>query len=74
MIKKDYLYGYYVEYDDETAYDGFSYLRDRLDRNEVQVFFNEAYRSGKADFEDDYGRNFSLVRNSSGTFSVIKRD
>ena len=74
MLKKDYLYGYYVQYDDEVAYDGFVYLRDRLDQNEVQVFFNEASRRGRADFEDDYGRNFVLTKNTDGTFFISRRD
>ncbi|HOK21003.1 MAG TPA: hypothetical protein PLX73_02315 [Candidatus Paceibacterota bacterium] len=74
MLKRDYLYGYYVEYDDEVAYNGFTYLRDRLDHNEVQVFFNEASRRGRADFEDDYGRNYSLIKDDSGNYTIVSRD
>jgi len=74
MLKRDYLYGYYVEYDDEVAYNGFTYLRDRLDHNEVQVFFNEASRRGRADFEDDYGRNYSLVKDDNGNYTIVSRD
>ncbi|HOV88956.1 MAG TPA: hypothetical protein PLB74_02790 [Candidatus Paceibacterota bacterium] len=74
MLKRDYLYGYYVEYDDEVAYNGFTYLRDRLDHNEVQVFFNEASRRGRADFEDDYGRNYSLIKDGSGNYTIVSRD
>lgn len=73
MIQKDTLYGYYVSYDDEVAYDGFAYLRDRLDQSEAIVFFHEASRIGKADFEDDYGRDFTLTKNDDGTFTITRR-
>ncbi len=73
MIQKDTFYGYYISYDDETAYDGFVYLRDYLDRNETMVFFNEANRNGRADYEDAYGRDFTLIKNSDGTFTIERR-
>ncbi|HOM33400.1 MAG TPA: hypothetical protein PK168_02335 [Candidatus Paceibacterota bacterium] len=73
MLKKDYLYGYYIQYD-ESAYDGYTYLRDRLDRDEVVVFLETAYHKGEAPFEDDYGRNYLLSKNSDGTYLLTRRD
>ncbi len=73
MLEKVYLYGYYILYD-ESAYDGYVYLRDRLDRDEVMVFLETAYHKGAAPFEDDYGRNYLLSKNSDGTYLLTRRN
>jgi len=74
MLKKEYLSGYYIQYDDESAYDGYVYLRDRLDSDEVKVFFEAAYHNGEAPFEDNYGKNYLLSKNSDGTYLLTRRD
>ena len=74
MLKKDYLYGYYIQYDDESAYDGYVYLRDYLDRDEVLVFLETAHHKGEAPFEDNYGRNYLLSKNNDDTYLLTRRD
>lgn len=72
-MKKIYLHGYYVSYDDSAA-DGIYYLQYQLDPEEIAVFFETARLKGDCPFEDQYNRNYSLVYNNDGTYTLIKRD
>ena len=58
---------------DKKARDGINYLDHRLDYKEADVFFERARIKGSVQFEDDKGRNFTLKRNSDGTYTVEKR-
>lgn len=60
------LNGYWVNYDDQEnniSY-GIYHLQFDLDPEETIVYIDEAKRVGKAQFEDNYGRNYSLTYNS----------
>ena len=76
MIQQTYLNGYYLKYEDsETGINyGLDYLRNKLQPPESVVFFNQARASGQAQFEDDYDRQFTLIYNNDGTFTLLKRD
>ncbi len=71
-IKDRDVHGYKVSGDDD-AKEGIVYLDERLDYDEAKVFFEHARTRGSAQFEDDEGRNFTLVRASDGTYLVKKR-
>ncbi|MCA9388220.1 hypothetical protein KC644_00480 [Candidatus Berkelbacteria bacterium] len=71
--KKDYVHNLPVYFDNNSEA-GKKYLRDDLDSNEAKVFFEAARRtSSGADFEDKFGKNFTLKYNGDGTYIVIKR-
>lgn len=61
-----------VYYDAEHS-GGMDYLMRHLDRKETKVFFDEAKRKGKANFEDGMGKNYTLDRNGDGTYTIVKR-
>lgn len=71
-MKQILMHGFRVNYEDD-AHEGINYLLRDIDHNEAKVFFDEARRIGKAEFEDDTGKNYTLNRNSDGTFDLIKR-
>jgi len=58
---------------EEGAEKGYEYMKFDLQMNESEVFFREAKRMGKADFEDDQERNFSLKYSSNGTYTLSRR-
>lgn len=72
MIKDRDVYGYKVSSQDD-AKEGIDYLDLKIDREEAKVFFDQAYSKGSAQFEDDKGKNYTLIKNSEGHYSVEKR-
>ncbi|MCH7759222.1 hypothetical protein IID20_02615 [Patescibacteria group bacterium] len=64
--------GYKVSYKDAAA-KGIEYLSYILSYEETDSLFNNARISGKIKFEDRYGRNFILVRKSSGNYILKTR-
>lgn len=52
---------------------GINYLDHDLDYEEAKVFFRTARYMGKAKFEDDHERNYTLKYNGDGTYTVEKR-
>lgn len=76
MIQQIYLNGYYLKYDDgETnAIYGINYLRYDLNAQESKVFMDEARNTGQAQFEDHYDRQFTMIYNNDGTFTLLIRD
>ncbi|PIS42515.1 MAG: hypothetical protein COT24_03025 [Candidatus Kerfeldbacteria bacterium CG08_land_8_20_14_0_20_40_16] len=56
-----------------SALDGIDYLDHRLDYKEVEVFFDQAKRHGSVQFEDDKGRNYTIVRNQNATYTIERR-
>jgi len=76
MTQKIYIGGYYVKYDDQernVSY-GVYYLQYDLNSEERRVFLDEARNKGQAEFEDHAGRNFTLMYNNDGTYTLISRD
>ncbi len=47
-------------------------LRD-LDYKEAEIFFRNARAQGKAEFEDDQDRDFTLIRNTDGSYTLERR-
>lgn len=58
---------------EEGAEEGLRYLKYDLQSSESDVFFHEAKRIGKADFEGDQDHNFTLRRNTDGTYTISRR-
>lgn len=71
--KKDLICGMWVEYDEEDR-DGIYYLKNRLEREEAKTLLDAARLRGKAEFEDHYGHDWTLIYNrSTGRFTLVKR-
>ena len=60
-------------YYEDNAYNGIIYLRDYLDFSETKVFFEYAWSRGRADFEDRSGYDYTLIKNSDGSYTVARR-
>lgn len=70
--KRD-IYGYTVYGEDDTI-KGMDYLDHDLQTSEAKVFFDQAFAKGKADFEDDEERQFTLLYDrSAGRYSIVHR-
>ncbi|MCX6755381.1 MAG: hypothetical protein NT068_02480 [Candidatus Nomurabacteria bacterium] len=46
----------------------------KLQSSEVKTFCDSAYSNGKADLEDNYSNNLSLVYNGDSTYTLKLRD
>lgn len=71
-MKKRQIKGYTVFYNEDSV-EGANYLDHDLDYKEAEVFFRAARERGSVDFEDDNDRDFTLKRNSDGTYTLIRR-
>ena len=71
-IKDRDVHGRKVDAEDDAKH-GVDYLDHLIDRSEADVFFEHARMRGKADFEDQEGRNFTLIRDNDGTYRVERR-
>lgn len=71
-IKKETIHGFWVTFDEELR-DGVRYLRDDLQYKEAKTLFDAARLNGSAEFEDDYDRDWSLIYNRDGTYTLIRR-
>ena len=71
MPKKN-IHGYVVNYKN-NAHKGAEHLAYVLSFDEAFSLFQTAQMSGEAKFEDRSGRNFTLIRETTGTFSLEKR-
>jgi len=58
---------------EDNALDGIRYLDHSIDYKEAEVFFKQAKSGRSAQFEDDKGRNFTLIRNKNATYTVERR-
>lgn len=66
--------GYYMYYED-NAYYGAQHLQYNLEADEVTPMIEEAKRSGDLHFEDQSGRNFSLIYDQANyKFRIVSRD
>ena len=72
-IKKRDIHGRKVSGEDDVKR-GMDYLDHKIEYNEAQVFFDQARQKGQAQFEDEQGRNYSLIFNRDGTYRVDRRD
>ena len=66
------VHGHKVFYAEE-AKRGVEYLDSDLDYKEAEVFFRDAKSRGQSALEDDDRRNFTLVYNRNGTYSLQLR-
>jgi len=71
-IKKETIHGFWVTFEEELR-DGVRYLRDDLQYKEAKTLFDAARLNGSAEFEDDYDRDWSLIYNRDGTYTLIRR-
>jgi hypothetical protein len=68
--------GYYMYYED-NAYYGADYLQSKLDAHEGEIapIISSAMRDGKFNFEDQNGKNYSLIYDQANNkFRIISRD
>ncbi len=71
-IKTADVHGHTVHYD-QTARPGIDYLAYDLSSEEADVFIEHAKNHGSAQFEDDHDHNFTLVKGSDGSFTLVLR-
>lgn len=71
MIQKN-LKGYSVFFSKEVE-DGFDHLAYVLSFEETCSLFDNAKMSGKIEFEDRLGRNYTLLSKLNGCFELKKR-
>ena len=57
----------------DDAHEGIKYLRDDLSSDETKPLFSAAKAHGSAEFEDKYNRQFSLLHNSGGGYTLVRR-
>ncbi len=57
---------------EENAREGIGHLRDDLDSEEARVFFDQARQRGSAEFEDDEGRQYTLIY-QNGSYILTRR-
>jgi hypothetical protein len=72
------VHGHHVEYDPHDPnhmdhHDGLDHLTHRIDKDEAEVLFRQAKEHGSAQFETQLGKNYTVVHNPNGTFTVAKR-
>lgn len=67
------IHGYLVNYENNTL-KGIEHLAYVLSFDEAFSLFQATEMSGRVDFEDRVGRNFTLRRKTVGTFSLEKRE
>ena len=66
------FHGHQVEHD-EHDHHGWDHLAHKLDPEEAKVLFHHAKTHGAAQFETQTGKNYSVVHNDNGTFTIAKR-
>jgi len=71
-MKKIYIHGFKVEYEDNVKR-GVNYLLYDLDREEARVFFDQARLRKHAEFEDDEEGQYTLNYNGSNFYTLVKR-
>ncbi len=71
-IKDRDVHGHKVSGEDD-AKEGINYLDHDIQYKEAEVFFDQARQKGLAQFEDDQGRNYTLIYNKDGTYRIERR-
>jgi len=71
-LSKTLVHGFKTYYSNDIK-TGIDYLRYDLDYSEAKVFFNQARIYGRANFEDDDDRQYVLIYNSDGSYTLKKR-
>lgn len=66
------VHGYRIRYDKTTEH-GIYYLKSDLSANEARVIIEHAKTKGRAEFEDDQDRDYTLVKGADGTFTLVLR-
>lgn len=72
-MKEIFIHGFKVKFEEDVRW-GVNYLLYDLDYEESRVFFDQAKLRGFAKFEDDQDRQYTLIYNSDGSYTLIKRD
>jgi len=70
-MKTSEIHGKKVMYED-NAQEGVEYLRSKIDYKEALVFFDQAQLKGSAEFEDQNGKDYSLIY-SNGVYVITRR-
>lgn len=66
------IHSHKVTYLDD-AREGVKYLRDDLSSSEAGPLFANAKAHGSSEFEDKYNRQFTLMHNPSGGYTLVRR-
>ena len=67
---KTIIKGHAVSYE-PSANAGVRYLTYDLDASEANVFFNQSFNRGSADFEDKMGNDYKLIHHGS-EYQLVK--
>jgi len=72
-IKKEKIYGFRVNFK-KTDKKGFYYLRKDLQKEEAKTLLEAAKLRGRAEFEDDQDRDWTLLYDKrERTFTLLRR-
>ena len=72
MTHKYNIHGHNVSFE-EDAKKGAEHLAYDLSLQEAEVYFQQAKFKGKAQFEDDQDRDYTLIRSKDGAYSIERR-
>ncbi len=72
-MQKEWVHGHLVNFDASVKSTGLYYLQRDLQAEEARNIFETARARGKAYFEDDGERQFTLIHRSDGSFDLVKR-
>jgi hypothetical protein len=69
-IKTEKIYGFSVRFEQDLR-EGIIYLGQDLQEQEAKTFFNAAKLTGRADFEDDEDRDWTLTYIREGDVYIL---
>jgi len=71
-MHKTEIHGHSVTYEDDNR-SGYEYLSQKIQYKEAEIIFDYAKDHGSAEFETHDSKNYSLVHNHDGTYTIVKR-
>jgi len=72
MARKDFIHGFWIVWEDVSR-PAIDYLRYDLQQGEVKALFDAARLDGTAEFEDDADRDWTILYNRDGTYTITPR-
>lgn len=72
-MTRERVHGFLVNFDESLKNTGLYYLQRDLQIEEAKSLFEAARAHGKAYFEDDHERQFTLIYQSDGTYDLEGR-
>lgn len=72
-MRKEKIQGFIVNFDDSLRNTAVYYLQRDLNPAAARTLFEAARAEGRAHFEDDHERRFTLIHNGDGTYDLEER-